>query len=406
MKDKTRLSFSDFKEITIKVCSDMFLCVFFITKKDKVFLYLRSNLQIYEKVYLYAKKIKKMNQVSSPSMTHTISSPRVLSHFSPVASIIRRNSVSGARAAYAGSEENKDSSGNSRSRTKSQFKKSTKDGTSSRFNSLSNKLDGFSQFCSEAVEDSKQLETGTKEEDFTNAMGEETAHEDFHAHKLPTLKVNSNDLNWLREQKPSSKDPIIPSPTQLSGDVVRISTHTTKVSKFYVAPVVVKEPGVEDSEEASLSGSDSSSSIPSLTVMYCECGNACESENTLCKACMQKQQPIEYSGPLYIHLYSSVKLCWIRLLNRELYCYNSKDDPDYFKMYQLNGVFVREEQSSTQKIEGNPAYCFSLHIQKNKKFFYTKTKAEQDSWITVIRHAIGYSSFFSFYIVKVFFNAI
>ncbi len=55
-----------------------------------MYLYLRSNFQLYDQFYLYAKKIKKVTQVSSPTKKHVISSPRVLSRFSPVASLVKR----------------------------------------------------------------------------------------------------------------------------------------------------------------------------------------------------------------------------------------------------------------------------------------------------------------------------
>ncbi len=45
---------------------------------------------MYDQFYLYAKKIKKVPQVGSPTKKHVISSPRVLSRFSPVASLIKR----------------------------------------------------------------------------------------------------------------------------------------------------------------------------------------------------------------------------------------------------------------------------------------------------------------------------
>ena len=149
-----------------------------------------------------------------------------------------------------------------------------------------------------------------------------------HAQKLPTLRVNSNDLSWLKEQKGSKDSQLFQG--ELSGDVVRLSTHAKKVSQFYIPPVVSTEEGTpipEDMEDVKASSPvPSFETIPtpantiSPFILYCECGNPCEGENSLCDKCLEKQKPIEFSGHLYAHVYSGINLCWFRLLNKELYC--------------------------------------------------------------------------------------
>ncbi len=186
------------------------------------------------------------------------------------------------------------------------------------------------------------------EQDFSTAVGgteENDAPEETitHAQKLPTLKVNSNDLSWLKEQK-ASKDSVLIQ-EEMSGEMVRISTHSKKVSQFYVPPVDTNEdvedpeegkslfsPAPEvvaatvavrkDSEETKDSGSVSGTEGrgPQNFELYCECGNLCEGENSLCRKCQEKQKPVEFSGHLYAQVYSGLKLCWFRLLNKELYC--------------------------------------------------------------------------------------
>ncbi len=387
-----------------------------------MYLYLRSHLPLYDQVYLYAKRIKKVGNINSPTRKNIISSPRVLSRFSPVASMIRRNSTSVKRTL---TEEKKDSPYSSRVR-KSTFNNSGdtpvgKKGEVSQFCDAAAVAEKSKFVCGhEAKTAAKNIEpTINREEDFTTAMGEDPAHDEgeTHARKLPTLKVNSNDLNWLREQKASKDSALIQE--EMPGDVVRLSTSPKKVSQFYIPPIEAKEdgsPNIDEIEESKDTAAGTPFGRIPLFVLYCECGNTCEPDHSLCGKCIEKQKPVEFSGHLYAQVYSGLKLCWFRLLNRELYCkscgykpwkigYNSKEDVEYFKLLQLTGVFVREEPTE-DLIDGNKAYSFSLHIQKNKKFFYARSPAKRDAWVQAIRKAVGYSSFFSFYTVKVTFCSI
>ena len=165
------------------------------------------------------------------------------------------------------------------------------------------------------------------EDDFTSAVSSESPINDCHAQKLPTLRVNSNDLNWHKEQK-GSKDSVLLQ-AEMSGNVVRISTSnpTKKVSTFYIpavededSPPVADE--VEEVKAAKLKVAipPTLQTAPTTFELFCECGNLCDKENSICKACMEKKKPVEFSGHLYTQVYSGLKLCWFRLLNKELYC--------------------------------------------------------------------------------------
>lgn len=100
----------------------------------------------------------------------------------------------------------------------------------------------------------------------------------------------------------------------LAGDVVRSSAHQKRMSKFYVAPVIAKEDcnNTEESKELPLDE-------PNFAV-YCQCGNLCNTNSTLCNDCLQKQEPIEYSSSLYIPDKNGLKLIWVHLINKEIYC--------------------------------------------------------------------------------------
>jgi hypothetical protein len=149
-------------------------------------------------------------------------------------------------------------------------------------------------------------------------MGEEySAKNELHVGILPTLKVNSNDLNWLKEQKSSKGSSLCIQ--ALAGDAVRSAAQPRKTSRFYVAPINPKEdPDLDDTEEFKTALSVAEV-IPQFSV-YCECGNLCDSGQTLCNICLQKQEPVEMSGNLYITDKSELKVIWVHLLNKEIYC--------------------------------------------------------------------------------------
>ena len=102
-----------------------------------------------------------------------------------------------------------------------------------------------------------------------------------------------------------------------------------------MSPEAVRLPNVRCSEGPSEQGSTSPTNLlksPSLYlreprkdsskgVVYCECGNPCSDGTTQCVTCFQAQQPIEYTGYLYLKSKTKVlKKYWFSLLNKELYC--------------------------------------------------------------------------------------
>lgn len=143
-------------------------------------------------------------------------------------------------------------------------------------------------------------------------MGDEF-EEESEVQRLPTLKVNANDLSWLKEQKPSKDSSL--QIQALGGEAVRCAA--ARKSQFYVAPVSPKD-DFEDAEE--VKSSLCSTEPAPLLALYCECGNLCEPDLTLCNACAQKQEPVEISGSLYMQSNRTLKYAWIHLINKELYC--------------------------------------------------------------------------------------
>ena len=55
--------------------------------------------------------------------------------------------------------------------------------------------------------------------------------------------------------------------------------------------------------------------------IYCNCGNPCDKNNTICDICRDSNKCTEFTGYLYSKTKSNkLKKCWYVLLNKELYC--------------------------------------------------------------------------------------
>lgn len=145
--------------------------------------------------------------------------------------------------------------------------------------------------------------------------------------QIPTLKVNSNDLHWLKDQTRSKDTSLL---SGINGEAVRVQPGAKKLSTFSTTSAAELQPGGFSEEvkgaaqvtiEKNFTTEDKISSV-----LYCECGNACDKEASLCKKCQEKQKTIEFSGFLYTPIGFGLKLCWFRLLNKELYCKHSLDE--------------------------------------------------------------------------------
>jgi hypothetical protein len=330
-----------------------------------------------------------------------ISSPKMLSKFSPVASIIKR--TNSCKRISTPDEESKGRV------TKLGARKSTFVKARESFSQFPKKLN-----LSPEREREREAELEpTFDEDFSTAMNEESqAEEEVGARKIPCLKVNSNDLHWLKEQK-CSKDVI--AIKELNGEAVRVPRHQKKMSQFFIPKDTQTEeaPRLLGSKEDIKEVPPEASKVPSaesvITVeVYCECGNLCETDNSLCASCRAKQKPIDFAGELFVKIDETNTLCWVRLLNKELYCtivrysvgYKEKDDPDFIKFHQLSGLFVKKEEQN-EEIRGVKVFPITLNEYKMKRTFYALTEDDREAWLTAIRSAIGYSNLFLFYDIKV-----
>lgn len=94
------------------------------------------------------------------------------------------------------------------------------------------------------------------------------------------------------------------------------------------------------------------------------------------------------------------KRYWFCLLGQELYCYRKKDEEKHKGMHSLVGVYIKEEKDE-QLDNGTLLYPFKLIFPPNQgRTYYLLSKDERDSWVKVIRTAIGYSNIEDFYEIK------
>jgi hypothetical protein len=141
-------------------------------------------------------------------------------------------------------------------------------------------------------------------EDLTGMMEEMEEKVTGDKPMLPTFKMHSNNLKSLKELNISLKKNI-----KTLGELKRLRT-ITRAPQIYIPPIQSTEEGVEDEEEKN----------EMQYILFCRCGNICEKNTSLCKKCLDFRKGLEYSGYLYINNQETLKLCWVVLLDKEIYC--------------------------------------------------------------------------------------
>jgi hypothetical protein len=95
------------------------------------------------------------------------------------------------------------------------------------------------------------------------------------------------------------------------------------------------------------------------------------------------------------------KRYWFCLLGKELYQYRKKDEEKHKGMHSLVGAYIREDKEELLDNGTTIVYPFKLIFPPNKgRTYYLLSKEERDSWVKVIKNAIGYSSLEDFYDIK------
>ena len=107
-----------------------------------------------------------------------------------------------------------------------------------------------------------------------------------------------------------------------------------------------------------------------------------------------------YSGYLYkfINHGKKLKKYWFSLVYKDLYYYKSKDETMHKGMYNLSGVFLKEEKEV--EVDGKHLYSFSIITQDKSRRYFVKNKNEYEQWLINLKKASGYSDLSDLYEIK------
>ena len=107
-----------------------------------------------------------------------------------------------------------------------------------------------------------------------------------------------------------------------------------------------------------------------------------------------------YSGYMYklISHGKKIKKFWFSLVYKDLYYYKSNQDTLHKGMYNLSGVFLKEEKEVD--IDDKHMYSFSIITQEKTRRYFVKNKNEFDNWIINLKKAIGFSTLNDLYEIK------
>jgi Ca2+-binding EF-hand superfamily protein len=95
---------------------------------------------------------------------------------------------------------------------------------------------------------------------------------------------------------------------------------------------------------------------------------------------------------------NKMKKYYLVVLGKDIYYYKSDTKQDLLGMHNLSGCFVKE--NAEKKIEGQTYYSFSVIFSNKTRRYFTKDKEEMQQWMSSLKQAIGYQSFFDFYDVQ------
>lgn len=266
---------------------------------------MRKQIPLYNQLMLYARRIKKSeSKAHSPPVTKFLPFPKMLSKFAPVSPMIKRSPEALRKSGL---------------RTSSVLTK-------------------FGASPEETKDHHKEHADDSKEEK-KDVVAEE--------HKIEASKtLKSQYVPWIDASK--ARDVLL-SPN-MNTEVIRLP-NAIKVNLSVQQKT--KEEKSELLKSPSLYLRDTSKESAG-GLIYCECGNPCDGDNTQCTTCLKAKETSEYSGYLYLKTKSTkLKRYWYILLNKELYCtshkdelrvgYKNKEDTQAKQMHSLVGTFIKDE---------------------------------------------------------------
>lgn len=318
---------------------------------------MRKQIPFYEQLPLFAKKTTKIDtqgQTNHPKSAKLLSSPKLLSKFAPVSSMVKRS-------------------------PKPDLISKLKDHEAAKGLSILAKLSGPSE----------EIKTQKTDQEESKIKASKT--------------MIAQHVPWI---DPTKAQELALSPN-INTEVIRLpnvakNTSPTQQKSKNVKADVMNSPSIFLRDAVHQANS----------LNYCECGNVCEGDNTLCASCQKSKSSVEYSGYLYLKTKENkIKRYWYNLLNKELYCmffinlilgYKNKEDPESKRMHSLAGTFIKEELEEIFD-KKTILFPFSLCFLHNKKTLYAIKKDEKVGWVKALKEAIGYSSLYDFYELKVTF---
>ena len=97
----------------------------------------------------------------------------------------------------------------------------------------------------------------------------------------------------------------------------------------------------------------------------------------------------------------NLKPYFLNLCNKDIYYYKTEKCEELIGMHNLSGAFVVEENKKTEvEIDGKLLYQFSIQFSHKTRTYYSESKQDAESWISVIKLAVGYKNFFDVYKIE------
>ena len=340
------IGFKQFETIMETVSSEMFICVFNL---------IRAQLPDYIALRRYERKKDEPMCPSTPPMSKRFASPKILSKFGPVSDVIRERKM--------------------------------RSGSVGRIN--------IGPILDFTVRSPREDEEDT---------GEESKVDQLLHHKVPVskfkpglrpAKIDTSGMVTLQQKyKLEAPGSYVDSP--INGVAVRMPNSNVKGRDVLNSPSVLFRGRSHDDEEG---------------ICFCECGRAILEMGKYCDKCIEKKFVVKTEGDLYRKKNATAIKFWFVLEGKSLYSkyiynilyiigYESEEQNKHIKMYNIHGLFVREELEEV--LEKKVYYPFTLSQRKKGRTFYAASKEDREMWSEAIKKAIGYANIFDYYDIQVY----
>lgn len=90
-----------------------------------------------------------------------------------------------------------------------------------------------------------------------------------------------------------------------------------------------------------------------------------------------------------------VKKYWLVITGKDIYYYKNDKKEELLGMHNLSGCFVKE--NGEKKINEEKMFSFCIQFSSKERNYYCYSKESASTWVSLLKDAIGYKSFFDFY---------